>query len=328
MTTTNVPVTNELKGATIAPFDGAREKFRNFIIGIKLSLMLNETLFESKEDQVLWILGYLQEGTAGEWRNNYITKNTPPGGDFTVTDSPQQLIQKLTDVFGFNMDATDSSTSQMEALNAMDALWELKQGSTPMEEFIYEFKLLCGLAHITSETDKIYLFRRVIKRHLLRSILYSENMPTTFDEWVNKAITFDRNHRLATQIRRNISGDSTKATKKNHDNATDVGTMTTDERYALMREGACFYCKQIGHISRDCPKKESSRRSQNNKPWRREPERKRESSPERPEEEHRFSSEEAREFIRNIVWATKEDEEEFFRQFPKLKDNKKASKDF
>jgi hypothetical protein len=43
-------------------------------------------------------------------------------------------------------------------------------------------------------------------------------------------------------------------------NAMDVDTVTIDaltpeERSDLMRKGACFNCRQIGHISQNCPKK-------------------------------------------------------------------------
>jgi hypothetical protein len=37
--------------------------------------------------------------------------------------------------------------------------------------------------------------------------------------------------------------------------AMDVDSMTTEERTALMKKGACFRCRTIGHLSRDCPDK-------------------------------------------------------------------------
>ena len=33
----------------------------------------------------------------------------------------------------------------------------------------------------------------------------------------------------------------------------DVDSMTVNERTELMRKGACFKCKEVGHLSRDCP---------------------------------------------------------------------------
>ena len=38
-------------------------------------------------------------------------------------------------------------------------------------------------------------------------------------------------------------------------NAMDVDSMSTKERSALMKKGACFNCKMIGDLSRDCPNK-------------------------------------------------------------------------
>jgi hypothetical protein len=37
--------------------------------------------------------------------------------------------------------------------------------------------------------------------------------------------------------------------------AIAVNALTPEERSDLMRRGACFHCRQIGHISQNCPKK-------------------------------------------------------------------------
>ena len=37
--------------------------------------------------------------------------------------------------------------------------------------------------------------------------------------------------------------------------AMDIGYKSTEERNELMRRGACFICKMIRHLSRDCPQK-------------------------------------------------------------------------
>lgn len=35
----------------------------------------------------------------------------------------------------------------------------------------------------------------------------------------------------------------------------DIDILRTADRETLMRAGACFYCKEKGHLARDCPKK-------------------------------------------------------------------------
>ena len=37
-------------------------------------------------------------------------------------------------------------------------------------------------------------------------------------------------------------------------NAMDVDTMTVNKRTELMRKGACFKCREVGHLSQDCKK--------------------------------------------------------------------------
>jgi hypothetical protein len=54
-------------------------------------------------------------------------------------------------------------------------------------------------------------------------------------------------------------------TRQEHDpNAMDVdvvqtGHMSNKERQKLIKEGRCFYCKDVGHLSQECPKKPKPR---------------------------------------------------------------------
>jgi hypothetical protein len=38
-------------------------------------------------------------------------------------------------------------------------------------------------------------------------------------------------------------------------NVTRTDSAKADEKQRLRREGQCFFCKEQGHLSRDCPKK-------------------------------------------------------------------------
>ena len=47
----------------------------------------------------------------------------------------------------------------------------------------------------------------------------------------------------------------------------DFNPMTTQEREDIMRKGLCFGCKEPGHISRNCPKKNQGRTPPPQKKW-------------------------------------------------------------
>ncbi|KAF9526299.1 hypothetical protein CPB83DRAFT_493316 [Crepidotus variabilis] len=42
--------------------------------------------------------------------------------------------------------------------------------------------------------------------------------------------------------------------------AMAANVLETEQRGELVRDGACFICKEVGHIARDCPKKQRSRK--------------------------------------------------------------------
>ena len=50
----------------------------------------------------------------------------------------------------------------------------------------------------------------------------------------------------------------------------DVDVLTAEERSDLMRKGACFRCKEQGHLSRDCLNKEKKykpKKDEKKKAW-------------------------------------------------------------
>ena len=48
----------------------------------------------------------------------------------------------------------------------------------------------------------------------------------------------------------------------------DVDVLTAKQRNDLMRKGACFNCKAVGHLSRDCPnKKKKEELKKEEKKW-------------------------------------------------------------
>ena len=52
-------------------------------------------------------------------------------------------------------------------------------------------------------------------------------------------------------------------------NAMDIDVLTADQRTELMKKGACFNCRVVGHLSWDCPnkKKKDEPKKQEKKKW-------------------------------------------------------------
>jgi len=119
----------------------------------------------------------------------------------------------------------------------------------------------------------INLFQPTLNRPLLEKILNGETVPITIDGWKTKAIQLDNNYRRKMAIlgkthkncgqttnntgRRFFHPNNQQIQNQMKDpNAMNVDALSIKQREEVMRKGACFGCGEIGHISRNCPKKQ------------------------------------------------------------------------
>jgi len=203
----------------------------------------------------------MNDKEAAQWREAWIETNTRNG----VLRFPS-WVTFLADV--------DRAFSPVDAIgDAMHKLRALKQANKSAEELITEFDLLCGQAGIlgSGDTTLISLFQPALNKPLLEKILDSETIPTTIRAWKAKAIQLDNNYRRKMAIlgktrenrgQTNNSGrrffrpnNQQIQTQMKDPNAMDVDALSIKQREEAMRKGACFGCGEVGHISRNCPKK-------------------------------------------------------------------------
>jgi hypothetical protein len=93
-------------------------------------------------------------------------------------------------------------------------------------------------------------------------MLMMKNVPTTINNWYEKATTFDNNYRcLTNQIRKFKPKSSShkpsfkfKVAEKDP-NAMDINALFPQEQKGLKEQGRCFFCKEKGHYARNCPKR-------------------------------------------------------------------------
>jgi hypothetical protein len=116
----------------------------------------------------------------------------------------------------------------------------------------------------------INLYQKTLNRPLLEKILDGENVPKMIQGWLDKAVQMDNNYQRKMAIlgktrdnraqqntgRRFLRPSNQYVQNQMKDpNAMDVDVLSTKQREEAMRKGACFRCGEIGHISRNCPKK-------------------------------------------------------------------------
>ena len=244
------------------PFDGDRKKVHAFLQECKVYLAVNRRVYATDEAKVAFVLSFMTEKEALKWKETYISSITNSAGEIVFP-----TIKQFWDLVEEYFKPAD------RIQDANDKLSILKQGNRPVEEMITEFRLLASQAGMTDITASdnlhlIRLFRNALHPTLAKKILFSENVPQTIKEWMNRAIQYDTNYRMAMAILgKPTSGAKSTSTfastsyqtRKIHDhkdpNAMDVDLMTTEKRTALMRKGACFICEEPGHLARNCPKK-------------------------------------------------------------------------
>jgi len=119
---------------------------------------------------------------------------------------------------------------------------------------------------VSEQSHLIEKFQDALNRGILAKVLDAETEPKTIEDWYKKAIQFDVSRRnIAARFKTRYPKEmyTPYSEKKNWNfdkpardpNTMDVDAMTIEEQNDLMKKGACFFCKQPGHIATNCPKK-------------------------------------------------------------------------
>ena len=118
---------------------------------------------------------------------------------------------------------------------------------------------------------------------LKKKIIFGDIVLKMIEDWYTKAIQYDSNYQLAQALTALDNQSPKKNTgkswfnqnqnKEKDPNAMDIGAATSngtaligalmEEMWAaLMKIGACFRCRKMGHMSKDCPLKNQGQQQQ------------------------------------------------------------------
>ena len=159
--------------AKLAIFNGEAERVGGFIticrLYIKIKLRGNTV-----EEQIQWILTYVQGRSADVWKENMMDKLESGEMEYkTVEDFLTSLRKEI-------------SGGEEEPVKAAE-LRKLEQGGKMMEEFVQEFK-------------------RGMNGGIRRKLMEAENLPTSIENWYRRATARDRNWRESRREEERLRG--------------------------------------------------------------------------------------------------------------------------
>ena len=220
--------------------------------------MINNAIYDTDGSKIAFTLSHMTDKVQ-HWKMLFIETHTDKTTGNINFPTYSAFIEKLKE---------DFKTEDYDQ-EAVIELYLLKQGNRTAEELVTKFKSLARQARLGFQTHSdhihmIRLFQNALKPQLVRRILLGDEIPKTIDGWFKKAIQFERVLAITGKGPRpqetkttNRSWNFSKSTAKNT-NTMDIDAMSQQERTYLMKKGACFRCKKLGHRVRDCPPEENT----------------------------------------------------------------------
>ena len=163
-----------------AIFNGEAGKVGGFITACRLYIKMR-LRGNMVEEQVQWVLTYVQGGSADVWKENVMEKLE--AGEVKY-ESVEEFFTTLKKEFG---------AGEEESVKAAE-LRKMEQGGRMMEEFVQEFKRAVRGSGYEGRL-LVEEFKRGINEGIRRKLIEVENPLTSIEQWYRRATALDRNWR-------------------------------------------------------------------------------------------------------------------------------------
>jgi len=182
---------SHMEVAKPAIFKGEAANVGVFIMAYKLYLRM-KMRGTSVEEQVQWVLSYVQGGSADVWKENVMEKLESEEVEY---ESAEEFLTSLKKEFG---------RGEEESMKAAE-LRKLEQGGKMMEEFVQEFK---RAARGSGYEGRLLVeeFKRGMNGGIRRKLMELENPPTSIEQWYKRATALDRNWRESRREEERLRG--------------------------------------------------------------------------------------------------------------------------
>ena len=170
----------QMEVAKPAIFSGEAGKVGGFIITCRLYLRM-KMREATVEEQVQWVLSYVQGGSADVWKENMMEELEAGEIEYEMVE---EFLISLRKKFG---------GGEEESVKAAD-LRKLEQGGKTMEKFIQEFKRAARGSGYEGR-PLVEEFKRGMNGRIRRKLMEAENPPASIKQWYRRETALDRNWR-------------------------------------------------------------------------------------------------------------------------------------
>ena len=166
--------------AKLAIFNGEAGKVEGFITACRLFLRM-KLRGVTVEEQVQWVLSYVQGGSADVWKENVMEEMEAGEVEYELMEDFLACLKK------------EFGGGEEESVKAVE-LRKLEQGGRTMEEFVQEFKRAAKGSGYEGR-PLVEEFKRGINGRIQRKLMEAENPLASIEQWYRRATALDRNWR-------------------------------------------------------------------------------------------------------------------------------------
>ena len=161
-----------------AIFNGEAAKVGGFITACRLFVRM-KLRGAMVEEQVQWVLLYVQRGSADVWKENVMEELESGEGEYKLVEEFLTILKK------------EFGRGEEESVKAAE-LKKLEQGGRTMEEFVQEFKRAARGSGYEGR-PLIEEFKRGMSGGIRRKLMEADFPPTSIEQWYRRATALDRN---------------------------------------------------------------------------------------------------------------------------------------